>query len=87
MAVSADVRGETQWSALRCPWCGSLLLTNWVQLWCSYVGDPGALMCGQDTSCDYGLRDRVTYNSYPQSERGRTRPARTVQYRGGKLHA
>jgi hypothetical protein len=59
-----DVRGEAVWSACRCPQCGSHLLTDGVALWCSHVGGidwrTGAYVRG----CDYGLRERVTYNTY-----------------------
>lgn len=37
----------TEWTEFRCPRCRSLLLSNDVSLWCSYV------------CCSYGLDERV----------------------------
>lgn len=38
---------------LRCPECGSALLTNGLDVWCSFVGGAGV------KACDYGIRHTV----------------------------
>lgn len=38
----------------KCPKCGSTLISNGRNLWCSFIGG------GKDKACDYGIAVRVT---------------------------
>lgn len=44
---------STRFSTRRCPKCGSTLLTNSRNDWCSFIGG------GQEKACDYGIASPV----------------------------
>lgn len=59
--------GAGEFSGKHCPKCGSQLISNGENVWCSLVpsrGNDGKMQSG----CDYGIKEPVTVEQYEKSE-------------------